>query len=88
MSTGWIVFILFIVVGFVDLGMGFVYFRGSTPTVGALPPVAGEPTPQSTRTLGLVMLISAPAMWGLACAFASGAFGPDLALPLFAGATT
>ena len=85
MSTGWMVFALFVAVGLVDLVLGFAWSRTADPEVGAPPPESGQNSPQARRFLGRVMMVSAPIMWGLAVAFAYGVFGPEFALPIFAG---
>lgn len=82
--TNWIIFSTFLIVGVIDLVVGFVFVRTPDAPVGAPPPQAGEPSPASRRLVGRTMMFSAFLLWALAGVFASGLLGPDFALPIFA----
>lgn len=87
MTTGWIMFVTFAAMGLFDLIIGFVFWRGSGPVVGAPPPAPGEST-QSKRVIGRTMMISAVMLWIVAGAAAYGLLGSEFALPMFGGPTS
>lgn len=83
MTINWIIAGTFLVVGLIDLVVGFAFSRTPDVPVGA-PPQDSSSTPQAKRLVGKTMMLSALLLWAMAGAFASGLFGPDFALPIFA----